>query len=99
MALVSARFIARRKATRLTSCSAIDWRDELRVELGALDLEDVDLDALAGHPVQVAAQRVDLRAGLADHDARARRVDVDLHLVGVLADRDVRQARRARGGW
>src|SRR5439155_24502180 len=67
-------------------------RDELRVELGALDLEDVDLDLLARHPVQIAAQRVDLAAGLADHDARARRVDVDLHLVGVLADRDVAQA-------
>src|ERR687890_799181 len=53
IALVSARFIARRKATR----------------------------------------RVDLRAGLADDDARAGRVDVDLDLVGVLADRDVRQPR------
>src|SRR5262249_24811801 len=67
--------------------------DELGVELGALDLEDVDLDRLAGHAVQIAAQRVDLGAGLADHDPRTGRVDVDLDLVGVLADRDVRQAR------
>ena len=51
--------------------------DELGVELGALDLEDVDLDRLAGELVQVAAQRVDLGARLADHDARARGVDVD----------------------
>ena len=68
-------------------------RDELGVELGALDLEDVDLDLLLRDPVQVLAQGVDLGAGLADHDAGARRVDVDLHLVGVLADRDVGQAR------
>src|SRR4028118_178085 len=98
MALVSARFIARRKATRLCSCSALDCatrvasrargrgagrralhraaegaavlqllgdrlRDELGVELRALDLEDVDLDPLARQPVQVLAQGVDLGAG------------------------------------
>src|SRR5262249_28490880 len=68
-------------------------RDQVRVELRALDLEDVDLDLLARHPVQVLAQGVDLGTGLADHDARTRGVDVDLHLVGVLADRDVGQAR------
>src|SRR4029079_514284 len=67
--------------------------DELRVQLGALDLEDVDLDRLAREPMQVTAQRVDLRTGLADHDAGPRGVDVDLRLRGVLADRDVRQAR------
>jgi hypothetical protein len=62
---------------------------ELGVELGPLDLEDVDLDGLAGHAVEVLAQGVDLRPRLADDDARPRRVDVDLDLVGVLADRDV----------
>ena len=67
-------------------------RDQPRVELGALDLEDVDLDLLAGDPVKVTSKLIDLRARLADHDARPRRVDVDLHLGGVLADRDVRQA-------
>ena len=66
-------------------------RDQARVELGSLDLEDVDLDLLARDPVQVPAELVDLRAGLADHDPRPRGVDVDLHLVRVLADRDVRQ--------
>src|SRR4029078_8883350 len=60
-------------------------RDELRVELGALDLEDVDLDLLAGHPVEVLAQGIHLAAGLSDHDPRTRGVDVDLHLVAVLA--------------
>src|SRR5215218_7840832 len=66
--------------------------DELRVELRPLDLEDVDLDRLAGQAVQVAPQRVHLRARLADHDARARGVDVHLDLGRVLADRDVGQA-------
>src|SRR5205085_8369044 len=46
-------------------------RYQARVELGALDLEDVDLDLLLGQAMQLAAQRVDLRAALADHDARA----------------------------
>ncbi len=44
-------------------------RHQLGVELGALDLEDVDLDLLVGHAVQVTAQRVHFGARLADHDA------------------------------
>ncbi len=68
-------------------------RHQARIELGTLDLQDVDLDLLAGDAMQVAAQLIDLGTRLADHDARPRRVDVDLHLGGVLADRDVRQAR------
>src|ERR671932_201420 len=40
----------------------------------------------------IARQGVDLGARLADDDARARRVDVDLHLAGVLADGDVGEA-------
>ena len=51
-----------------------------------------ELHGMTGKSVQVAPQGVDLGAGLADHDARPRGVDVDLHLGGVLADRDVRQA-------
>ncbi len=51
---------------------------ELRVELGPLDLEDVDLDLLFGDAMQVATQRVNFGARLADHDARPGRVDVDL---------------------
>src|SRR5204863_7235901 len=67
--------------------------DELRVELGPLDLVDVDVDGLARHPVDVLAQRVDLDAGLADHYPRPRRVDVDRDALRVLADQDVGQAR------
>src|SRR5262249_42428045 len=39
------------------------------------------------------AQRVDLDARLADHDARPRGVDVDRDPLLVLADQDVRQSR------
>src|SRR5205085_4639551 len=35
-------------------------RDELRVELGALDLVDVDVHVILGHRVTLFAQRVDL---------------------------------------
>src|SRR5581483_7833546 len=67
--------------------------DELRVELGPLDLVDVDLDVLVRHAVDLFAERVDLDAGLADHDAGAGRVDVDGDPLLVLADQDVRQPR------
>src|SRR5206468_12067012 len=66
-------------------------RDELGVELGALDLVDVDVDVLVGDRVQLFAQRVDLDTGLADHDAGARRVDVHRDPLLVLADQDVGQ--------
>ncbi len=68
-------------------------RDELRVELGPLDLVDVDVDVLLRDRVQLFAQRVHLDARLADHDARARRVDVHGDPLFVLADENVRQAR------
>jgi hypothetical protein len=68
-------------------------RHQAGVELGALDLEDVDLYLLAGNLMQVTPQLVDLGSGLTDHDARTGRVNVDLDFARVLADRDVRQAR------
>ena len=45
------------------------------------------------HPMDVAAQRVDLGPGLPDHDARAGRVDVDRDALLVLLDVDVAEAR------
>src|SRR5581483_9081722 len=69
--------------------------DELRVELGPLDLVDVDVHVLVGHRVHVTAQRVDLDAGLADDDPRPRRVDVDRDPLLVLPDQDVRDPRVA----
>src|ERR1700683_1779016 len=50
--------------------------DQLRVDLGVLDLEDVQLDLLAGQLLQVAADPVGLGAPAADHDAGTRGVDV-----------------------
>src|SRR5439155_18649741 len=43
--------------------------DELRVELGTLDLLDVDADFLAGEVRQLVAELVDFRTLLADHHA------------------------------
>src|SRR5205085_633124 len=68
-------------------------RDELRVELGALDLVDVDVHVLGSHRVDLLAERVHLDTGLADHDPGACRVDVDGDPLLVLADQDVGQAR------
>src|SRR5262249_2000936 len=66
--------------------------DELRVELRALDLVDVDVDVLVRDRLQLPAERVDLDARSADHDPRARRVDVDVDPLLVLADQDVGQS-------
>ena len=66
--------------------------DQLRVELGPLDLADVDLDRLRGELVQVAAEGVHLGAGLADDDAGPGRVDVHGDLAALLHDRDVGEA-------
>jgi hypothetical protein len=68
-------------------------RDELRIELGTLDLVDVDVDVLLGHRVQLFAQRIDLDAGLADDNPGPRGVDVHRDPLLVLADQDVRQTR------
>ena len=51
--------------------------DQLRVGLGVLDLEDVQLHLLAGELLQLAADAVGLGAAAADDDARTRGVDVD----------------------
>src|SRR5689334_22523067 len=44
-------------------------RHELRIELGTLDLFDVDADFLARQMRELVAQLVDFRALLTDHDA------------------------------
>src|SRR5580704_6045931 len=51
-------------------------RDELRVRLRVLHLEDVQLDLLAGQLLQVTADPVGLGAAAADDDARPGGVDV-----------------------
>src|SRR6266511_5833238 len=72
--------------------------DQLGVELGALDLLDVDADFLAGELRQLVAQLVDLRATLADHHSRPPRVDRHRHLARLaldvhFGDRRVREPR------
>ena len=55
--------------------------DQLRVDLGVLDLEDVQLHLLAGELLELAADAVGLRAAAPDDDARAGGVDVDADAV------------------
>ena len=64
--------------------------DERGVELGLLDLLDVERDAvrLAGDLLDVLLQAVGLRAAAADDDARARGVDVDARAVARALDLD-----------
>jgi hypothetical protein len=69
----------------------MDWATRLGVELGALDLDDVDADLTLvdlGDLLEVSAEDVDLGALLADDDAGACGVDGDLHLVASALDLD-----------
>ena len=66
--------------------------DQLRVDLGVLHLEDVQLDLLAGELLEVAADAVGLGATAADHDARTRGVDVHPHAVTGALDLDLGDA-------
>ena len=66
--------------------------DQLRVDLGVLDLEDVQLDLLAGELLELAADAVGLGAAAADHDARTRGVDVHPHAVTGALDLDLGDA-------
>ena len=68
--------------------------DEVGVELGALDLDDVDGDLTLGglgDLLEVGAETVDLGALLADDDAGTSGVDGDLHLVAGALDVDARK--------
>src|SRR3954470_11822272 len=56
-------------------------RDELRVDLRRLHLEDVEVDVLAGELLEVATDAVGLSTAATDHDARTRGVDVDVDPV------------------
>src|SRR5690606_31551726 len=61
-------------------CSSdLALRDELRVRLGVLHLENVELHLLAGELLQLAPNSVRLRALTSDHDSRTGGVDVDPH--------------------
>src|SRR5690606_36940764 len=47
------------------------------IELGLAHLDDVQVQFRSGHRGKLLAQRLDIRAFLADDDARPRRVDRD----------------------
>src|SRR5690606_37960631 len=66
--------------------------DQLRVQLGVLHLEDVQLDLLAGQLLQVAADPVGLGALPADHDPGPGGVDVDPDPIAGALDVDLRDA-------
>src|SRR5205085_1681453 len=65
---------------------------QLRVELGTLDLLDVDVDLAVDELLQLVAQLVHLGALASDDDAGARGVDVDAHLVRGALDVDLRDS-------
>src|SRR4029079_136583 len=65
---------------------------ELGVELRTLDLLDVDVDLSVDELLQLVAELVDLSALASDDDARARRIDVDAHLVRRALDVDLRDS-------
>src|SRR5699024_7949609 len=73
-------------------------RDQLRVGLGVLDLEDVQLHLLGGQLLELAADAVGLRAAAADDDARPRGVDVDPHTVTGALDLHLRDAGALHSG-
>ena len=65
------------------------------LELGTLDLFDVDADFLAREVRELVAQLVDFRALLADHDARTTGVQRDDDLARLAIDDDVGDRRVA----
>ena len=70
--------------------------DQLGVDLRLADLDDVEVHVAAGHPRQLGAQLLDVRALLADDHARPRRVDRHPRLLGRPLDDDARHARLAQ---
>src|SRR5262249_1657648 len=69
-------------------------RDEGGVELGSLDLDDVQLHlVVAGDLGEPGAQLVGLGATATDHDARTGGVDVDAELVTGALDLDAADRR------
>src|SRR5580658_5450269 len=64
---------------------------QLRIQLGLADLGDVDAHIIDVHGQQLRrrlTQLLDVLALLADHDARTRRLDGDVHPLGGALDQD-----------
>src|SRR5690606_29192580 len=68
-------------------------RDQLRLRLGVLHLEDVELDLLLRELLQVAPDALGFGAAAADDDARAGGVNVHPHPVARALDLDAGDAR------
>ena len=82
--------IARRNATRFSSCSATDSPISWAFELGLLDLLDVDEDLPPGALLDLVLELVDLGPLATDDDAGTRGVDVELEVVRRPLDLDLR---------
>ena len=82
--------------TLLQLCGDV-LRDELRVQVGAADFNDVEGDSLAELGFDLLAQGLDLRAALADDDTGTGAVDVDLDLRIVSFDFDLGDAGGIEG--
>ena len=65
--------------------------DQLSVSLRALDLEDIQLDLLAGELFELTAHALGLRAIAPDNDARASGVKENGHALGATLDLDGRK--------
>ncbi len=72
--------------------------NQLSVELGVLDLEDVQLDLLARELLEVTADAVGLGATAADDDAGTSGVDVHTHAVTGALDLNLRDAGALHAG-
>lgn len=83
--------LAHRTAERNASLELLGngLRDERSIELGALDLDDLDGHRTVGDLLELLAQRVDLSALLADDDARTGGGHDDLDLVAGALDLDL----------
>ena len=68
-------------------------RHQLRIDLGHLHFEDVQLHLLTGELFEVAADAVGFGTATADHDAGTGGVDVDAHPVAGALDVDAGDAR------
>src|ERR1051326_1680206 len=62
--------------------------DQLRLDLGLADLDDVEADLAVGHLRDIDPELLDVGAFLADHHARPRGMDGDAGLLGGALDHD-----------
>jgi hypothetical protein len=81
MAEETARFSARRNATRILDLQRNVFGNELSVKLRLADFLDINLHLLAGLLCDFVLEFLDLSALLADNDARAGSMNDNLDLL------------------